>query len=211
MVKRFAWAGALSVALLWLMPVSPAAAGGGGGGCIGIPATHGTQTRIYLKEACIFPTIARVPVGATITWVNADEMQHTVTGASGAWGSYKALSQMEEVSHRFTKSGVYPYFCLFHPGMVGTIVVGNASGNGGATRTVGDVTGHGVGTNDASKLGVDDVTKTVQRTTAKVGVKVRSSAAWPAAALGSAAATGLVGFGFGRRFHTNGNGPAASD
>ena len=197
MVKRLAWAGALSVALLSLVPVSPAAAGGGGAGCVGIPATYGNQTRIQLKEFCIFPTIARVPVGTTITWVNLDEMQHTVTGASVAWGSFKALNRMDEVSHRFTKSGVYPYYCMFHPGMVGTIVVGDAKGIGGASRTVGDVTSNGVGSNDAAKIGVDDVAKNVS----KVGAKVRGSAAWPVAALGFAAAMGLVGFGVGRRIH----------
>src|SRR5437899_4167435 len=118
MRKRTALFGALAAMALSVLPLTAARAGGGGG-CVGIPATYGSQTRIYLKEACFLPTIARVPLGATITWVNADAMEHTVTGAGGAWGSYQALSQNAEISKRFTKSGVYPYFCLFHSGMVG--------------------------------------------------------------------------------------------
>jgi len=210
MVRRMALAGAACIAIFAMVPMAPAAAGGGGAGCAGIPATYGNQTRILLKDFCIFPTMARVPVGATITWVNFDEMGHTITGAGGAWGSYKVLNRMDEVSHRFTKSGVYPYFCAFHPGMVGTVVVGDAKGNGGASRTVADVTGKGVGTNDSGKIGVDDVANTLKQTTAKVGAKVRRSPAWPAAALGFSAATGLVGFGFGRRLHTSRDGNGAT-
>ncbi len=34
---------------------------------------------------------------------------------------------------RLEVSGVYPFFCYVHPGMVGVVVVGDGRGSGGAT------------------------------------------------------------------------------
>jgi hypothetical protein len=77
---------------------------------------------------CFFaPTVARVPVGATVTFFNGAGIVHLVTGANGEWGSRDAELQPEQsVSYRFDKPGVYPYACALHRGMSGTIVVGNA-------------------------------------------------------------------------------------
>jgi hypothetical protein len=38
----------------------------------------------------------------------------------------------QRITYRFSTSGVYPYFCFFHPGMVGAVVVGDAAGLGAA-------------------------------------------------------------------------------
>jgi hypothetical protein len=40
---------------------------------------------------------------------------------------------------RFNKSGVYPYYCAYHVGMVGTIVVGNGKGPGPTAKDSGIV------------------------------------------------------------------------
>jgi len=46
------------------------------------------------------------------------------------------------VSYRFVRSGVYPYVCTYHPGMVGAVVVGDGTGLGavGTTTAAGPVT-----------------------------------------------------------------------
>ena len=81
----------------------------------------------------MLPTVVRVDAGSTITWTNRDEALHTVTGTdvrsgrpgAGSWGSLEELSQNQTFSHTFNDAGVYPYYCMLHPGMIGAVVVGN--------------------------------------------------------------------------------------
>jgi hypothetical protein len=39
------------------------------------------------------------------------------------------------VTYTFEEAGVYPYVCTWHPGMVGTVVVGDGSGGAIGTST----------------------------------------------------------------------------
>ena len=96
-----------------------------GGGCRGMSVTDANGTSVTMEGSCFTPTITRIQPGEAVTWVNPGLKPHTVTGASVAWGDYTNLAEGESVSHRFTSSGVYPYYCLLHPGMIGTIVVGD--------------------------------------------------------------------------------------
>lgn len=108
---------------------SPAIASGGGG--CGRPVTDQQGTRVHIKNYCFGPTILRVRSGETVTWVNRDGFSHSVLGANGTWGSYEQLRGIPaEVSYRFVRSGVYPYVCTYHPGMMGAVVVGNGTGRG---------------------------------------------------------------------------------
>ena len=67
------------------------------------------------------PTLTVAP-GTTVTWVNKDEMPHTVTDRGRGFGS-AALDTGESFSYTFTKPGEFTYFCTLHPMMVGKIVV----------------------------------------------------------------------------------------
>jgi plastocyanin len=105
-----------------------------GGGCHE-PATDARGVSVDLKELCMIPTVLRVDAGETVTWTNRDEVTHTVTGANirsgqpgpGSWGSAEEIQHGESVSHEFDRDGVYPYYCLLHPGMVGAVVVGDGN------------------------------------------------------------------------------------
>jgi plastocyanin len=91
------------------------------------PRTDVAETEIKVGPCFFAPTVARVPVGATVTFYNGAGFVHLVTGANGEWGSRDAELQPEQsVSYRFDKPGVYPYACALHRGMSGTIVVGDA-------------------------------------------------------------------------------------
>ncbi|HET9477109.1 MAG TPA: plastocyanin/azurin family copper-binding protein [Dehalococcoidia bacterium] len=106
---------------------SPARAGGG---CHGADAARLTDevTNTVLASDCAFmPTVVRVDVGAPVTWTNNDKVPHTFTGVSGSFGDYKEHVAGQSVSYSFEKSGVYPYFCALHPGMVGAVIVGDVS------------------------------------------------------------------------------------
>ena len=114
---------------------SAALAGGGGGGCYG-PASDGSGTRAVIEELCFTPTVLHVDPGSTVTWVNRDRgIPHTVTGANRAWGSLEELRLGDEATFRFEENGVYPYYCVYHPGMSGAVVVGDGSGSGVARTT----------------------------------------------------------------------------
>lgn len=122
----FAAAGAALVALM--MPAVPAAAGGF---CHSVP-TDATGTAVEMKDACFTPTVLHVKPGQAITWVNRDGFAHVVIGAGGTWGGFDELARGDSVTYRFGAPGVYPYFCMLHPGMIGAVVVGDGSAPGEA-------------------------------------------------------------------------------
>ena len=68
------------------------------------------------------PQTITVPVGATVTWTNADDIPHTSVSTDGVFKS-KVLDTDEKFSYTFTKAGTYPYYCTIHPKMTGTVVV----------------------------------------------------------------------------------------
>ncbi len=147
----------------------------GGGGC-GRGVTDDRGMRIGIRNFCFGPTILRVRPGETVTWVNRDGFAHTVLGANAAWGGFESLrGNGGEVSYRFVRSGVYPYVCTYHPGMVGAVVVGNGKGAGAAhtvTTSVGPVT---LATPPVAEA--EPVTS-IEQSSGRVEVP---SASWPAA------------------------------
>ena len=70
------------------------------------------------------PATLTVPVGTTVTWINKDDIPHTVvsTDDSKTFKS-KVLDTDEKFSFTFSKAGNYPYFCSIHPKMTGKVVV----------------------------------------------------------------------------------------
>jgi plastocyanin len=68
------------------------------------------------------PDTLTVPANSTVTWVNKDDVPHTVASSDGLFKS-KAMDTDDKYSYTFTKPGTYSYFCSIHPKMVGKIVV----------------------------------------------------------------------------------------
>jgi plastocyanin len=68
------------------------------------------------------PAAIAVPVGTTVTWINRDDIPHTVVSTEKVFKS-KVLDTDEKFSYTFTKPGEYPYFCSIHPKMTGKVVV----------------------------------------------------------------------------------------
>jgi amicyanin len=67
------------------------------------------------------PTIT-VAAGQTVTWVNRDDIPHTVVATDKAFKSH-VMDTDEKFSFTFTRPGEYAYFCSLHPHMVGKVVV----------------------------------------------------------------------------------------
>ncbi len=67
-------------------------------------------------------------IGDTIVWKNADTAAHTVTSGSAVDGPDDLFDSGlfgpgKSFSYKFTKKGDYPYYCIVHPWMDGTILV----------------------------------------------------------------------------------------
>jgi plastocyanin len=99
-------------------------------------ATVASTSEVQTMPCAFSPTVAYVPVGTTVTFVNDGQDSHLVTGANQAWGSRDvALGARSRVTQTFDTPGVYPFACSFHTGMVGAIVVGADSAAGLAPQT----------------------------------------------------------------------------
>lgn len=126
MLQKLAAVLIIAIASGFLFVPTPAHAGGGGG-CRGEAMTDARGTAVVMENSCFLPTILRVEAGDAVTFANRDHGAHMVTGAANSWGEYEKLYQGDSVVYSFDESGVYPYFCLLHPGMVGAIVVDDGS------------------------------------------------------------------------------------
>jgi plastocyanin len=119
--------------LLLLIVVAPAAvkAGGGCHGPDGSTYMEGSSTVVRMDVCSFAPTVARVPVGTEVRFLNTATVDHMVTGRSGTWGS-DMLRPGAEFAETFTAAGTYPFSCPLHPGMVGAIVVSEGVAAGAA-------------------------------------------------------------------------------
>jgi plastocyanin len=63
-----------------------------------------------------------IPVGTTISWLNADNTTHTSVADANQWSSGN-IAPAGRFNFTFASAGRYTYHCQIHPNMVGTIVV----------------------------------------------------------------------------------------
>lgn len=84
------------------------------------PTVAGAEVKI--DNFSFTPATLTVAAGTEVTWINRDDIPHTVVTDDKAVKS-KALDTDEKFSYTFTKPGTYSYFCSIHPKMKGTVVV----------------------------------------------------------------------------------------
>ena len=87
-----------------------------------VSAAQAVNIEVTIDNFVFSPQQATVKAGDTVTWINHDDIPHTVTSKTGVFRS-KALDTDDKFSFTFAKPGTYPYFCSLHPHMTGTIVV----------------------------------------------------------------------------------------
>jgi amicyanin len=73
------------------------------------------------------PKQVTVKAGDTVTWINHDDIPHTVTSKTMAFRS-KAMDTDDKFSFTFATPGSYAYFCSLHPHMTGSVVVEASTG-----------------------------------------------------------------------------------
>ncbi|MDQ3881916.1 MAG: plastocyanin/azurin family copper-binding protein, partial [Thermoproteota archaeon] len=101
-----------------------AAGTGASGGSTGVSIVPGASS---LTTDAFQPNPIQVSTGATVTWTNNDSQPHTATSGENATPDQTfdsgIMAPAATFEHTFTEAGEYPYFCLLHPNMVGTVSV----------------------------------------------------------------------------------------
>jgi amicyanin len=89
------------------------------------------DAEVDIDQFTFLPQRITVKAGTTVTWINEDDVPHTIVSSSKVFKS-KALDTADKFSFTFTTPGTYDYFCSVHPHMTGAVVVEAASGSNAA-------------------------------------------------------------------------------
>jgi len=86
------------------------------------------EREVKIDNFTFTPERVTVRAGTTVTWINEDDIPHTIASSAKIFKS-KALDTDDKYAFTFTTPGVYQYFCSLHPHMTGTIVVEAVTGS----------------------------------------------------------------------------------
>jgi plastocyanin len=86
------------------------------------PAQAASSPEVKIDNFTFTTASITVPTGTEVTWVNRDDIPHTVVSQDGVFRS-KALDTDDKFSFKFSQPGTYPYFCSIHPKMTAEVVV----------------------------------------------------------------------------------------
>ncbi|HVS40343.1 MAG TPA: plastocyanin/azurin family copper-binding protein [Gemmataceae bacterium] len=98
----------------------------GAGASQGSPtaATTGAAAKVSIDNFAFSPKELVVTTGVIVTWVNTDDVAHTVTSNSvPPIFDSKTLHTEDKFSFEFKRPGTYEYFCKPHPYMTGKVIV----------------------------------------------------------------------------------------
>lgn len=90
-----------------------------------LPSEAFGSTIVIIRDFQFNPAQVRVRPGTKVTWVNcgpAGTDSHTSTSDAGLWDS-PLLAPGKTFTQSFATIGVFPYHCVPHPGMLGTVTV----------------------------------------------------------------------------------------
>ena len=93
--------------------------------------TTSENAEVKIDNFTFAPQSLTIKAGTTVTWMNEDDIPHTVVATAKAFKS-KVLDTDDKFSFTFTTAGTFEYFCSLHPHMTATIVVESAAGGGAA-------------------------------------------------------------------------------
>ena len=86
------------------------------------PVVAAGGTTVKIDNFTFGPEQLTVKVGTTVTWINEDDIPHTVVASNKTFRS-KALDTDDKYSFTFTAPGSYEYFCSLHPHMKAMVTV----------------------------------------------------------------------------------------
>ena len=91
-------------------------------GLLASASTWAQDIQIDIKEFMYSPKELTVAVGTKVTWVNDDQVPHTVVEVNKVFRS-GALDTNDSFSYTFLIPGTFEYFCILHPQMIGSVRV----------------------------------------------------------------------------------------
>jgi plastocyanin len=110
-----------ALSLVFLVPVSLA---------LSAQANSSPHVLVHIKDMAFIPKVIHVHVGSTVTWLNDDDVAHTVTSGNGSddakWTSSPLITTGKSFKVTFSKVGSFPYYCKPHyydESMHGTVIV----------------------------------------------------------------------------------------
>src|SRR2546426_6244559 len=83
---------------------------------------QGSSVEVKISNFVFGPQPVTISAGTIVTWINRDDIPHTVVSSDGAFKS-KVLDTDDKFSFTFAKPGTYPYFCSIHPKMTAKVIV----------------------------------------------------------------------------------------
>jgi plastocyanin len=92
-------------------------------------AARAADQEVKIDNFTFAPQRVTVKAGTTVTWINEDDIPHTIASSAKLFKS-KALDTDDKFSFTFSTPGTYDYFCSLHPHMTGTILVEAVTGSG---------------------------------------------------------------------------------
>lgn len=121
---------AMAAVLLTAAACGGGSSGGEAGSASGDAAAGASRT-VEIRDFAYEPETITVAEGTTITWTNRDFFGHTVTSGTpddqteAFDGVLGEVAEAEGLTFSLTmdEPGSQPYFCRFHPTMLGEIIV----------------------------------------------------------------------------------------
>lgn len=83
-----------------------------------------TPVTIHISNFVFTPADLKVAPGTTVTWVNDDDIPHTVVSDDKTSFRSRVLDTGDSFSFTFKAAGSFGYFCSIHPHMTGRVTVG---------------------------------------------------------------------------------------
>lgn len=138
---------------------------------VSVPAGSGASADApcVAENTCFDPAEVTVDVGGEVTWSNDDNAAHTVTSGDlsadpdnvGTVFDSGLFMAGATFSHKFDAAGDYPYFCMVHPWMVGTVTVQEAMAESDEEESMGGMTElYGTSSDGTVKVEIETSTPT---------------------------------------------------
>ena len=89
---------------------------------ISVDMAQGTASNTNCGDQCFMPSTVTVTVGGKVTWKNVDSAAHTATATDSSFDT-SLVNAGASASNTFNTAGSYPYMCILHPWMKGTVNV----------------------------------------------------------------------------------------
>ena len=87
-----------------------------------MPAAAAVANQVVIENFSFAPATLTVKAGTKVTWINRDDVPHTVNENDKRFKS-GPMDTDDQFSYTFSAPGTFSYFCALHPKMTGQIIV----------------------------------------------------------------------------------------